>query len=136
MGKNMRKCNFCSEILSDNAKFCPQCGKRQYKSASGKNVPLGERAAAIISYIYWIGFAVSVCLGDKDSEFVKFHQNQAFILHLATIVFWLVSYVTRIKLLYSIAYIFIIIFWIFGIVCAARHEIREIPFFSKIQIIR
>ena len=136
MGKIMKKCNFCSEILSDNAKFCPQCGKRQYKSASEKKAPLGERAAAIISYIYWIGFAVSVCLGDKDSEFLKFHQNLALVLHLATIVFWLVSYVTRIKFLYSIAYICIMIFWIFGIVCAVRHEIREIPFLSKIQIIK
>lgn len=132
----MKKCNYCSEILSDNANYCPKCGKKQYKLSYGKDAPLSEHAAAIISYIYWIGFAVSLCLGEKDSEFLKFHQNQSLILHLATIIFWLITYISKIKILYSVGYAVVTVFWIFGIICAARHEVREIPILRKIVLIK
>ena len=134
----MNKCKYCGEEISENARFCPQCGEKQNKITQSPNFQIGEQAAAIIAYISFICFIIALCFGEKDSKFLKFHLNQVLVLRLTGII--LLALFSPSTIFFPFNFVLLLpivillgICWLIGLISAAQHEIREIPILGKIK---
>lgn len=89
-----------------------------------------------------------MCAGDKDSEYGKFHTNQALVLNLASIVVGIVLKVISIPIsiipllggmintaLAAVVGIGTLIFWLIAFIGACQGEMKELPLIGSIKII-
>lgn len=90
---------------------------------------MDSKATGIVAYIGWIGFAVSFAVGAKDDEFAKFHQNQALVLNIASVL----VLVPIVKWIVSIP---ITVLWFMGLINAINNGMKPLPIIGGIQLIK
>ena len=92
---------------------------------------------SVLSYITWIGWLIAMFARDKNDETVRHHVNQALVLNLAST---LISILARIGgVIGWICFacdIVILVFWIMGIIRAAKLSTEPIPIIGGIQLIK
>lgn len=137
-------CKYCGNEISGNPKFCPSCGadlrdaktesnysnnnQQTRQSSSQSGAPCND-SIAIIAYLTWIGFIVALILNkDNNNDFVKFHLNQALVLNLF-------AFIGLIPLIGWLIDIVVFVFWIMGIINAAKGEMKELPIIGSIKLI-
>jgi uncharacterized membrane protein len=149
-------CPDCGKEVPAGSKFCPGCGKSfGGVSASGPAQPQADasdaeknKGMAILAYIL---FFIPLLTGDhKTSPFVKYHTNQAIVLWLAAIAFFvaftiLISIFVLImpwrlwRLVRVIFYLLRyapLVLGILGIVNAAQGQMKPLPVIGKFTILK
>ena len=100
-----------------------------YQFNGPQNAPQ-DKTMGIVAYITWIGFIVAMCSSSKDTEFTKFHLNQALVLHIGSLISICIPF---------IGYLLALVFFaldIVGLIYAANGEMFEIPVIKEIKIIK
>lgn len=91
---------------------------------------------SIISYITWIGWLIAFLARDKNDQTVSFHLNQALMLNIASTV---VSFVARIGgivgYVCGACSIVLLVFWVMGVVRAAKLSTEPLPLIGGITLI-
>ena len=92
-----------------------------------------DKIYGIVTYITWIGLLVVFVMTSLNniprSEYVKFHMNQAMVIFL----FALLGLIPYIGWIWGI---FMLIIWVMGLISACQGEMKEVPLFGKIKIIK
>lgn len=92
---------------------------------------------SIISYVTWIGWLISFLARDKEDQTVAFHVNQALVLNLISTVIGLISRIGGVVgLICGVCSIVILVFWVIGIVRAAKLSTEPLPLIGGITIIK
>ena len=90
----------------------------------------------IISYITWIGWLISFLARDKDDQTVAFHLNQALMLNIASTVVSLVARIGGIiGYVCAACSIVLLVFWVMGVVRAAKLSTEPLPIIGGITLI-
>ena len=139
-------CEYCGSEIKGNAKFCTNCGAHiegQTKS-SGSSFSNSEKvyeydtntksdgndALAVVAYFTWIGWLIAFLLSkDSDNELVKFHLNQSLVL----LIFGLLSMIPKIGWIINIV---VFIFFVIGVINAAKKECNPLPIIGDINILK
>ena len=99
------------------------------RTKEGGYFAMDSRTTGIVAYLSWIGFIISLVAGDKDDEFAKFHQNQALVL-------FIMSLLSIIPILGWIVAIVFTVFWFMGLINAINNEMKPLPLIGGIKIIK
>ena len=92
---------------------------------------------SILSYITWIGFLISLLARDKNDETVAFHLNQALVLNLASTIIGLIARIGGVVgIVCGICSIVLFVFWIMGIIRAAKLSTEPLPVIGGITLIK
>lgn len=95
------------------------------------------KSHSILSYITWIGWIVVLCIRDKEDEVVKHHLNQALVINLAATIVNIISRVGGVVgIICGILSLCIFVFWIIGLVRAAKLSTEPLPVLGGIQLIK
>lgn len=87
---------------------------------------INARTTGIIAYLTWVGFIIAVLCGDREGA--KFHLNQALVINLF-------AFLAAIPVLGWIWAVFILVFWVKGILAAYREEEKPVPIIGGIRIL-
>ena len=94
-----------------------------------------SRAAAIISYITWLGFFIALVMRDPADRFTAHHINQALVLNLVGLAGGLLAIIPVLGTIASgVISIGIIVLDIMGISRAATGSTEPLPFIGDIHI--
>lgn len=101
-----------------------------------------SKAAGVVAYLTWVGFVVSLVMGDTNDPFVKQHLNQALILNIIGSICGVCSGVlgmiplVRIfaALVFGLIGIATFVLWLIGILSAATGSDKPIPVIGEIKI--
>ena len=96
------------------------------QSGGNQSVMLSTKATAVISYLGLVFWLVAYLIGDKESS--KFHLNQSLVINLAMLL-------CAIPVLGWIWAIFMLVFWIMGLVYAIQGEEKEVPLLGKLKLL-
>lgn len=142
-------CQQCGRENYNHATFCAECGARvggqtygsdpsQWQHANTYSMPKSgsNRALAVISYFTIIGLLVAIFCGDKDDEYLRFHENQALVMSIAGIICAIFSWLPLLQPLAWLGSMFVGVCAIFGIIYAAKGWAKPVLFFSDWQIIK
>ena len=95
-----------------------------------------SKLCAIISYFFWIGWVIALCLRDKDDTLVRRHLNQALILNIAEVIIgcisrrgWLLGLVG------GVLGLICLVLCIMGIIRAAKLSEEPLPFIGEFELI-
>lgn len=88
-----------------------------------------NKVMAIVAYFI---FFVPLLTDAKDSKFVKFHVNQAFLVFLMYVAAMFFSFFLIGFILYPVAFVF----WILGLVSAINGEMKRLPIFGSVELIK
>jgi uncharacterized membrane protein len=92
---------------------------------------------SILSYITWIGWLISYFARDKEDQTVKFHVNQALVLNIASTIISVVSRIGGvIGYVCGACSIVLLVFWVMGIIRAAKLSTEPLPVIGGISIIK
>lgn len=95
---------------------------------------MSKKATAIVAYVFGvIGVLIGILAGDKEGA--KFDLNQALILGIAYIVFYVISRIPVIGLVGSIGCLAVFVLEIMGIINAAKGEEKALPLVGGIKIL-
>ena len=95
------------------------------------------KSHSVLSYITWIGWIVVLCTRDKEDEVVKHHLNQALVINLAATIVNLLSRAGGIiSGICGVLGLCIFVFWIIGLVRAAKLSTEPLPVLGTIQLIK
>jgi uncharacterized membrane protein len=84
------------------------------------------KTIAIIAYITWIGLLIAFIMNnDKKNTFAKFHIRQSLLLMLVA---FIVSFIPLVNL---IAWLFILVLWVIGLIAAINGEQKEVPVLGR-----
>lgn len=142
----MAFCKKCGAQLKDDAKFCPMCGatteEEEQKAPETDAQPVPDpkdvkenKAMAILSYCSLL-ILVPALTDAKNSPYVRFHMNQGLVLMLFATGFSVLSFIPFINTVTYACTIATFVFWIMGIVYAAKGEMKEVPLLGRIKIIK
>ena len=144
-------CSKCGTEVANEACFCSNCGAQiNSQSEEGRihnasdncdrsemmvprtqapqnNVMMSKTATSVVAYMTWIGFLISICIGDKENS--KFFLNQALVFHL----FRLACIIPVLGWLWAI---YMLICFIFGVIWAAQQEENELPLIGTIRVLK
>lgn len=103
---------------------------------------MNKKTTGIVAYIFWIGWIVAYCAGDKEGA--KFHLNQSLVLWLANIALSIISVIAGyipvvgaiISILVGICSIVLFVFWIMGLIAACKEEEKPLPLIGGIKILK
>ena len=143
-------CQQCGHENFGHAAYCASCGApvgggatygsdpSQWSGAGTYAAPRSgsNRALAVISYFTFIGLIIAIFCGDKDDEYLRFHENQALVMSIAGLIFAVVSWVPILQPLAWLGSLFVGICAIFGIIYAAQGRSKPVLFFSDWQLIK
>lgn len=91
---------------------------------------------SVISYITWIGWLVAYFLGEKDDRLVRHHLNQALVINIIETVGTLLTRLGGIfAIVGEIIDIAVLVFFIMGIVRAAKLSDEPLPLIGDIHLI-
>jgi len=91
---------------------------------------------SVISYITWIGFLAALFLSEKDDRMVRHHLNQALVINILETIGTLISRLGGIfGLLGSLIDIAVLVFFIMGIVRAAKLSDEPLPLIGDFHLI-
>ena len=91
---------------------------------------------SVISYITWIGWLVAFFLSDKDDKVVRHHLNQALVINiLETIGTILVNMTGLFHVLGEVVDIAVFVFFVMGLVRAAKLSDEPLPLIGDIHLI-
>lgn len=112
-----------------------------YESYVGGKYSGPNGGMAIVSYITWIGFLIAVLAGDQRDPFVRFHENQALVLNLFSLVGGIVGGLLCFipilgALITGIISLFFFILFIMGIINAAQGDFKELPVIGSVRILK
>lgn len=95
------------------------------------------KSHSILCYITWIGWIVVLCIRNKEDEVVKHHLNQALVLNLAVTIVNIIARIGGVVgTLCGILSLCLFVFWIIGLVRAAKLSTEPLPVLGGIQLIR
>lgn len=95
-----------------------------------------SNAAAIISYITWVGFIVALVIGDRTDRFTSHHLNQALVINVLEMIGGFLAIFPLIGGLVSrLISIAVFVFWCMGIYRAATWSTEPLPFIGDIHLI-
>lgn len=159
----MTYCVKCGAMVSDDVRFCPQCGAEIPGTANTGDAqnsgytedtyfhPEDVKKNKTMGVISYIGILVLIPLlaGDKRSEYVKFHANQGLLLFIVSAIVdlldgnWIFGLHSLINFSGSVfTWIFDIlsfacfILMIVGIAAACKGEKKELPIIGKIRLVK
>ena len=99
---------------------------------------MDTKTTSWVAYLTWIGFIIAMCTGDKEGA--KFHLNQALVILIFKtglgIVAGMTFFVPFIGIIVMLAYVFIWICWILGLIAAINQEEKEVPLLGQIKILK
>ncbi|MBR1457595.1 MAG: hypothetical protein IJ594_10625 [Oscillospiraceae bacterium] len=91
---------------------------------------------SVISYITWIGWIAAFVLSEKDDKLVRHHLNQALVINIIETVG---TFLTRMGGLFAvigeIVDLAVLVFFIMGIVRAAKLSDEPLPLIGDIHLI-
>jgi uncharacterized membrane protein len=97
------------------------------KKTSGVKVDNNAKNTAIISYITWIGWAISLIMdGEKKNEFIRFHMRQSLMI-------WVVCLPVPIPIIGWAWGVVLLVLLIMGIISANNGEKKEIPLIGQLS---
>ena len=95
------------------------------------------KSHSILSYITWIGWIVVLCIRDKEDEVVKHHLNQALVLNIAATIINILSRIGGpIGVICGILSLCTAVFWVIGVIRAAKLSTEPLPVLGSIQLIK
>ncbi len=95
-----------------------------------------SKLCSVISYITWIGFLAALFLSEKDDKMVRHHLNQALVINILETIGTLISLLGGIfGLLGSLIDIAVLVFFIMGIVRAAKLSDEPLPLIGDFHLI-
>ena len=96
-----------------------------------------SKILAVVSYITWIGWFVTLFLRDRTDSFVRQHLNQAFVLNIISI---LIGVLRRFGGLFGtiagLASVCCLIFWVWGIARAVTGSKEPLPLIGDLMNIK
>lgn len=96
---------------------------------------MDKKVTGIVAYIFWIGWIIAFCAGDREGA--KFHLNQALVLWIANIICGVVGIIPIVGTIISlVGGIFLFVCWILGLIAACKEEEKELPLIGKIKILK
>ncbi len=132
----MAFCKNCGTQFQDGAKFCPKCGATMQTQAQINDV----EANKIMAVIAYIGILVVVPLITgkyKNSQFLKFHVNQAIVFCIGWIVSGLLSIIPFIgAFLGGVLGLGVAVLQIISIVYVVKGKTKSFPLIEKVKIIK
>ena len=132
----MAFCAKCGTQTQDEAELCPECNSTGQERTQANDI----EANKIMAVIAYIGLLVIVPLATgkyKDSQFLKFHVNQALIFCIGYVVVMVLGFIPFIGfLLGSILGLGIAVLQIICIISAIKGETKSFPVISEIKIIK
>ena len=91
---------------------------------------------SVISYITWIGFLAAFFLSEKDDRMVRHHLNQALVINILETIGTIISRLGGVfGLLGSLIDLAILVFFIMGIVRAAKLSDEPLPLIGGFHLI-
>ena len=91
---------------------------------------------SVISYITWIGFLAAFFLSEKDDRMVRHHLNQALVINILETIGTFISRLGGVfGLLGSLIDLAILVFFIMGIVRAAKLSDEPLPLIGGFHLI-
>ena len=92
------------------------------------NSASNEKAAAIISYFWWIGLLIAFIMNNKNqSYFTSFHIRQSIGLSILSFFIGLISQ-SGILIVTQILFLGLFVLWAIGLLGAIKGETKPIPF--------
>lgn len=95
---------------------------------------MDSKATGIVAYISIIGWIIAYFAGDREGA--KFHLNQALVVDLAMIILSVLARIPIVGLIAGLLDLVLFVFWIMGIVYAAKQEEKELPLLGMIKILK
>ena len=96
-----------------------------------------SRLYAVVAYITWIGFFVSLLMRDKEDPLVRRHLNQALVLNVISLICNILSRLgDSIALICSYISIAIFVLLIWGMIRAIKMNEKPMPLIGAIELIK
>ncbi len=96
---------------------------------------MDKKTTGIVGYLTWIGFLIAFLAGDKEGA--KFHLNQSLVIWLGYICAGVFNWIPLIGWLFSlVAYIFLFVCLILGLMYAIKEQETEVPLIGQIKILK
>ncbi len=154
-------CTKCGTEISDNEKFCHQCGakvkggvdesfeekaKKKFDEFNNQEDITSEfdaddiasnKGMSVLAYLSWI-VIVPLCAA-SNSKFARFHSNQGLILAIGEVILAIIRRIFASMLIFNIVFIiaelFMLLLSVIGIVNAANGKAKALPIIGKIKLI-
>lgn len=95
-----------------------------------------SNAAAVISYLTWIGFIVALVIRDKTDSFTSHHLNQALVINVLGIVGGALNVIPMIGSVASgIVSLAVLVLWCMGVYRAVTWSMDPLPIIGDIHLI-
>lgn len=93
---------------------------------------MDKKVTGIVAYLWWIGWALALFLGDKEGA--KFHLNQALVLNLASLAASLIGWI--ISFAGSLLTLVVFVLWIIAFVGAVQGKEKAVPLLGGIVLLK
>lgn len=132
----MAFCEKCGTQIPDGVNVCPSCGASTQTQAQINDVE-AHKILAVISYMGMLVVVPLLSGKYKNSPFLRFHTNQAFVLCIGYLVPMLLAFIPSIgAALCSVLILGIAALQILGIISAVKGETKPLPIIKGIKIIK
>lgn len=100
---------------------------------------MDKKTTSWVSYVTFIGWIIAYLSGDKEGA--KFHLNQSLVIWLG----YLIVFVANKILLFIpiigwlavlVAYVFLLVMWVMGLIAAINQEEKELPLIGQIKLLK
>ena len=131
--RKMSYCRKCGAEIHDGELCCPNCGEPtgEMRQTTVSLDASSEKVMACLGYFTWIGLVIALLItkGQRRSEFLRFHMNQAIVLDLVA----LLSLIPVIGIVVGVACFVARAYCIIG---AAQENMWKLPVIGDITIIK
>ena len=95
-----------------------------------------SNAAAVLSYITWVGFIIAFITGDKTDSFTMHHINQALVLNIAGIIGGFLAVIPLLGWITAgVISIMVFVLECMGVYRAATWNMEPLPIIGEIHLI-
>ena len=96
-----------------------------------------DKTMGVVSYITLIGFLIALFAGANNgrrTQYLNFHLNQSLIIIIANFISGVIAGIS--STLGGLLSLVVFVFWIMGIVGAAKGQTKSLPFIENIKLIK